>query len=291
MHIFIDESGSFAVPSTVADSVCCMAALVIPESCLDRLVAQYGGILQRWGSGGREIKGHSLTERRVARVLSWLTNFDVVLIVVAIDMGLHNDSGVTAHKRGQAQKVRSSVASPEFFETMRIEVEDMARRIDELPNPLYVQIAMLTELFGQTLQTATLHYAQTEPAALGRFAWRIDAKDRVLTEYESLWSDIVKPLLQSRSMEINLITARDLDYSAFEPFENATLQDLPTHLREPGDAPREFNSINLRRIVEDVAFCNSEFDRGVQLADVLAATFTRACRAHCVTVGNVLVRR
>jgi hypothetical protein len=281
MYIFIDESGSFVTPRDAPHSVCCVAALAIPCSCLGTVVNMYQRRLKHWNPGAAEVKGSSLSERQVDGLITALGNFDVVLTVVCIDMGLHSETGIATHKKAQETKLRESVAGPEFFESFRDDVNELASRIAQLPNQLYVQLQILTDAIARTVQTTTLHFAQTEPNTLGTFAWHIDAKDKTLQECERLWLDLVGPMLQSTSLKTPLVTARGpgFDYSAFAKFENPTAAEPPSHLK-PGmlsGASGPFNSIDTRKLVANVAFEDSRGNPGLQLVDILANAFRRAC--------------
>ena len=81
--------------------------------------------------------------------------------------------------------------------------------------PLYVQAILTIELIANVLQKATLYYAQRKPNELGRFKWVIDAKDEAITPYEDLWSKIVLPFLESRSLSEPIRLLKQADYSAF----------------------------------------------------------------------------
>jgi hypothetical protein len=81
---------------------------------------------------------------------------------------------------------------------------------------------LLTEVVSRIMRLATLYYAQRIPSTLGRFVWRVDAKDKAPTNHERLWAEIVKPLLQTMSLQSPQLTLIGADYSACERFMGAS---------------------------------------------------------------------
>ena len=100
-----------------------------------------------------------------------------------------------------------------------------------MANQLYVQSVLLTALIETILQTATLYYAQRKPHELGHFRWVVDAKGGVITPYEGLWSKMVMPFLQAKSLREPFIQLRQADYGAFAKF-CAVKAEPPRHLRQ-----------------------------------------------------------
>jgi hypothetical protein len=74
-----------------------------------------------------------------------------------------------------------------------------AAAIRALANPLFVQAYLTIELILEIPHTAINYFAQRRPDELGRFAWRIDRKDRTVTEMEKLWSMLILPFGEPRS--------------------------------------------------------------------------------------------
>lgn len=60
-------------------------------------------------------------------------------------------------------------------------------------------------------------HSQRKPNCLGLFNWSIDAKGKVITEYESLWKDIVMPYVQTKSLS-DPFQFTEGDYSFMERF-------------------------------------------------------------------------
>jgi len=112
MHIFLDESGPFAVPKGQSSSISCVAALAVPDADLPALLTRFNRIVSGWQLGGTEPKGSRLSERQMDKVLTELGNFNVVLAIATIDMGQHSQADIEAHRTGQADLIRTSADGP-----------------------------------------------------------------------------------------------------------------------------------------------------------------------------------
>jgi hypothetical protein len=147
-----------------------------------------------------------------------------------------------------------------------------------LPNQLYVQAVTLTEVVNKVIRTSTLYYAQRIPSTLGRFKWRIDAKNVVITKYEQLWKEIVSPFLQSMSLREPILQLEGADYSALARYETAE-SGIPDHLRAhvPAEAS-DVHPLDIKFLMtEDLRFAPSNRYTGLQMVDFLASAVRRAC--------------
>jgi hypothetical protein len=283
MYVFIDEAGGFQVPAR-SNQVSCVAALVIPESFAKTLFRKVRRGLDWWRVGGREVKGSQLDERKMAELIRIVRRFDVLLISVAIDMGLHTDVGISRHLHDQVRTIRAGMTG--MTNTRQREWMDrLASRMEALPNQLYVQSVLLTTVIQAVMETATLYYAQRIPKALGAFVWRVDAKDLTLTDYERLWSDVVGPFLQTRSLSSPLLQMRGADYSFFEKFCGETAQP-PPHLKgRVATSDEPFQYFEMNHVLADLRFCRSHVLTGLQVVDMLVAGIRRACNGTLQSAG------
>ena len=280
MRIFVDESGSFAVPRTSGPRMCCVAGLAASDPALERLSDLHARLLRDWKPAGGELKGRNFSERNFERVLGELQRMDVLAVVVAIDMGIQNSADIAQHRADQANLLRVSVAGDEFEGTYRDAVHAFARRTEALSNQLYVQAGLQTDLLARTIRVATMLFAQTSPSSLGTFEWRIDAKGRTIQRCERLWKDLILPSLQTVFLREPHVYVEGVgfDYSAMEHFHNPTMKEPPKHLRGALRGDREtFESSDLRKFVGDIEFVDSKRETCVQFADVIASAFCRAC--------------
>jgi len=283
MYVFIDEAGGFQVPAR-SNQVSCVAALVIPESFAKTLFGKVHRSLDWWRADGREIKGSQLDERQMADLIRVVRRFDVLLIGVVIDMGLHTDAGISLHRHQQVTTIRASMTE-KMNPRLREWIGRMASRMEVLPNQLYVQSILLTTLVKAVMDTATLYYAQRIPRTLSAFVWRVDAKDLTLTDYERLWSDVVGPFLQTRSLSSPLLQMRGADYSFFEKFCGQAAVP-PSHLKgRVAISDEPFQYFEMNRVLADLKFCRSHVLTGLQIVDMLAAGIRRACNATLQSAG------
>jgi hypothetical protein len=120
------------------------------------------------------------------------------------------------------------------------------------------------------------HYAQHLPGEPGRWDWIIDPKDIRATRYETVWPQIVCPIVQSASHRAPFMRIAELDYSAFERFQRDIPDTVHPDLRgfSPSGDGRATDLNLLMR--ESVAFPDSRDEPGLQLVDIVAGTFTKA---------------
>jgi len=281
MLIFIDESGSFVPTRNLQSSISCVSALAIPESQYERLVGKFELLLQKWGMTSEEPKGRILSESEISQTVTLLERFDVILKIATIDIGMHLPDEIAAHQQFQAAKLTENLG-PEHRPALRNQVEELQRRLSDLPMQLYVQATVMTQAADSLIQTATLRYGFTAPEELSAFKWVIDAKDDKRTEYEDLWLTLVSPWLQSNSLRDPLIQVEGGDYSCFIRSNRPDLPEPPSHLKAAvRHADGAFRSTDIKMIMQEhLAFENSSFSRGLQLADILASAFRRGCNGH-----------
>ncbi len=266
MHIFIDESGVFSNPNRKSHKVSCISSLVIPEDFYGEIVDRFESILSGWRKEGGEIKGSSLDENQISEVISFLSKYPVILNSCAIDMGLHTDSQIELHKNGQANKFVHNI-NPAQHDNVKRQLKGLKENTQKLSNQLYVQMQVLTEVIYYTIQNATLYYCQRIPETLSCFNWIIDAKDVKITEFEILWSSIIIPFLEDKSLNEPFVSTSKGDYSYFKDFEN------PPDLIDPVDQNKTLKTLSF---ITNISFKDSVSSCGLQLVDILASAISRA---------------
>ena len=283
MYIFIDEAGGFQIPAR-PNLVSCVAALLVPESISMTLFRRIRRLIRPWRSGGREVKGSQLTEEQMAQVIRTVRRFEVLLISVAIDMGLHSDAGITLHKKAQVENLLAGISAA-HSQAMQAKIESLATRMGDLPNQLYVQAVVLIQLVQVVLEVGTLYYVERIPRTLGSFIWRPDAKDVRVTSYERLWREIAGPFLQTISLSSPHPRMIGADYSAFERF-CGTLPEAPEHLRGQIARPnRPLSYVDIDLLLADLKFSASHRLTGIQIVDMLGAAIRRACNGTLQASG------
>lgn len=108
MHIFIDESGTFA-PVTGKHSISAVGALVVPDASLTKVLHRYQLLRSALLQKGDEAKGRELDEQAVDSVIQLLVNDDILFEITVIDMGLHTEPVLEESKVRQAQAITADL--------------------------------------------------------------------------------------------------------------------------------------------------------------------------------------
>lgn len=234
------------------------------------------------------MKGSSLTESEAREVLAVLSDYDVVAEAVVMDVGEHDDVEVTALKNAQADRLTAHITrdhQPGLIQDVLSLQEDIRR----LPNQLFLQVSAYWQLIPRLLETVTMYYSQRQPSELGKFIWRVDAKDRSVTSMEYVWTVLVGPVILTQSMSAPMAMVPSGDYSFYDRYNVAAPSGL--------DVKAGSFFTDLKMVLrEDFAFVDSTKDLGVQLADLLASILTRALNntlqpAGWMDLGRSFVRR
>jgi hypothetical protein len=286
VNIYIDEAGSF-IPTPRANYVSCVCGLIVPAGKEQFLFDSFLRLRTSWGKRSDEIKGSSLNENQVARVLQLLAKYDVLAEICAIYTSEVSDEGITELKGKQADALTANLG-PEHHPNLVASLKEIQERLRSTPNQLYLQNYLLTRLFDTLLRIGTGFWSQRVPSELGQFQWRIDAKDKTITEAEEIWRKLLMPYLQTGSLSDPLpqVDSPEFDYSHLEQLvmdERTEEEQSRRHLewlRQIKGVPdsQPMSAINMKAPFQDLHFCDSKDSIGLQLADIVASTFHRACK-------------
>lgn len=283
MYIYIDESGIFANPTGKKHSVSCVAALVMPEQYQKYIFKRFKHLKVSWGIGSGEPKGSKLNEEQIAYVISILNDYDVFVTACGIDIGIHTDDQITTHKQRQTENITKHV-TPEHHPNLVRQLEELRERYYQLSNQLYAQSVLLTVLVQSVIQIATLYYCQRNPFTLSCFRWVIDAKDDNLTNYEDIWSSVVMPFCESKSLSNPIAFLEGGDYSWFDRKFNADMATAPKHLQPFIKKERQnepFHAFDAKKVLsENRSFKSSDKNLGLQLADIIVNAIRRALHGN-----------
>lgn len=275
MHIFIDETGIFANPNKKDESVSAVGALCIPSRRLDSLCEKFARLKAKWGVMNGEVKGSKLNESQVRDTLHLLSKHKARAKLVLIDLGLHNDADLDAHRKRQAEGLTAELTQGHAA-SLRAELEEAQVRLAKLSLPLYVQLILITELVAEALQNFTLWHAARDGRELDAFHWIVDPKGRERVEYEKLWRLLVLGMIQSRSLAKPLFTMDGGDYRYFQRYV-MELPERPHWLPGlPSDTSGPLRYPDPRLLLEDLTYPKSEESLGLQLVDIVVTTFRRA---------------
>src|SRR5690242_9117110 len=110
MHIFIDESGTFALPAG-RNRVSVVGALIIPERRLSYIEKRYLKLRPSLPKEKGEVKGRLLSENEVDLIATMLASHDVLFEACAIDLGVHTGADITLHKSEQEKGITKNITS------------------------------------------------------------------------------------------------------------------------------------------------------------------------------------
>lgn len=216
MYIYVDESGPF-VPPRGKFRVSAVGAVVVPESQRRPLLRALQPFLAPGTTG--EVKGSTLDEATIARVLHISAGYDVFVQIAAVEMSLQTNVETRAAQEAQAQAITDGLTE-EHGSAWHTWSHELRAAMERLSPQLYIQAMSTVELLTNLIETASMYYAQRIPRELATFRWRIDAKDHVMTPYEMLWSEIIMPFAESKGMRDPTVTleAPSANYRYFERF-------------------------------------------------------------------------
>ncbi len=274
MRIYVDESGNFQ-PDGAASRFCCEVALAIPERFAPELVDRFVALRKVW-TNEPELKGSALSDDQMTAALKLLGEYDVMVEIGALDIGVHSSAHIKKFQHGQADGIMNGI-TPEHKDNARQWARQLRDEWMALSPQLMTQLYVLVLTLEAVIQDVPNYYAQRMPEELGRFDWILDPKDINPTPFEQCWQKIVFPLLQSISIETPWarVIGGPFDYSAFARFEMDIPDYLLLHLKSK--LPEDGKGLNLAKLFrESLAFPDSKGEPGLQLADIVASAFTKA---------------
>ncbi len=274
MKIYIDESGAYSIDKKQqAHSVSCVAALVIPftkENDVFRFFEQWKthpSLKNKLDKNG-EVKGSKLNEADFKSFLLGLANFDLMLEVDIIDLGLTSDIEVEKHQSAMASSHANSVTGRKTNAQFSRDI------IASLSLPNYVQMLSTSTLIHKTLETAVNYYAQRFPQELGDFQWIFDAKDNAkVNDYENTLTKIVLPLVQTYCIDRPFSSVEGFNYSYFEKYyieEKYVLEEYKKRRNENS------SFVSVSDVMQNMHFVPSHTNLGLQMVDILANCVRRA---------------
>lgn len=289
MYIFVDESGTFTTSTSApVDSWCVVVAYLSPEKDQDRLTALVAQLRKDHGDVA-EVKLHQFSEARYIRFLRDLSRLNGLVFAVALDVSLHPEVAVVAHRAAQADRVIEH-REKMIHAQARDSLTALSESIRSLPAQLYTQLQCQVELFHKVLTRATVYYSRHWPESLANLRWRVDQKDTIPTAYEIAFRTILPAVLQTKSLRDPMIQLVEGDYSFFQRYAFPAGQ-YPTYLEEHYGIESSGQGMNVGQMVrEDFQLVDSKEVSGVQVADLISSGLRRLLRggftrSHEVALG------
>ena len=270
MHIFIDESGSFATGPS-GNSLSLVGALIVPDHKLEKLFGKYGRIRIGLRKDRGEVKGKLLCEPEVARIVELARKNNCVFEAVAIDMGLESVEGLKKHRLRQAESLTRHLTK-EHQPALIAGVHDLRARLEKMSLPLYVQSQLTFQLLGNIIQVLPAYWTLRAPRETLIYHWVVDGKgvDRV-TNAEDWWSTTMLGLMQSRSFNKPMVFP---DWVDSGPFNTKFRITMPEYLQ--GHLPGVEDGIDLKLLMKESFRFSSESEPGLELVDIVTNATRRA---------------
>lgn len=269
MHIFVDESGNF-VTRPDGSSVGAVGALVMTESQVEMFERRYAQLRPMLPKHNGEVKGRLLGEADVARVVDCARRSGLLYEVTAVDLLPEHDAAVAEHRNEQCEGLTRHLTDRHKPELVS-HIHALRARLETMTPQLYIQSVATFDVLWRTLQQATLYYSLREPHALARFRWVIDAKSpNGPTNWEDWWSQVVKPMSQSRSLREPFLQFEEGDYSHLPAKE----VPIPEYLIEAVPRLEGKTGLTLASAYNEIQFSADPLP-GLEVVDVLTNAVRR----------------
>lgn len=278
MKIFIDESGVFTKSSTGNVSISCVGALIGSSARHNDIVKKYIKIrdtLPKDKNG--EVKGKSLSEVQVSKIIKMLIKHNALFEIAIIDMDVQSNEDL---EKGRIilRKNMGSKLSENTKKTMGI--ENLQSQLDAMSQQLFVQFMLTTQLVKAIIHNIPTYYCQREPKELESIEWTYDAKNKdKITDAESWWKDTVAPFLASISKSDPMCIMMSYgDYSYFDKEYGIEMQD------SYDEKKYDKMGVDMGKILSHFNF-SSEINYGLELVDILTNSVRRALSGNLQKEG------
>ncbi len=166
MKFFLDESGDFSLPpDPESHSVGIVAGIVVPEPMQNEIFCRFRAFVDELPSSAfreGEPKGCLLDYNGRAALANLFFDLDHVLICpIMLDITSLARTGEVRTKESIVKKLRKW-ASLCKHETMQIEVDHLARQVDNASLPTVLRLATWARCVMRSLQDSIIRHSQTE---------------------------------------------------------------------------------------------------------------------------------
>lgn len=294
MRIFVDESGSFAVPRNGSEGFCCVGALLVADAEWDNLAARFGQFQAISDPRCVEIKGSKLLDPTVRHVLNLLLEADAKLFVSATARFFYTDDAINNFKDRQAHYLGEHLTE-KHHPRLRQRVAELQVRMRGMAPQEFLQLYLLTRLIERILRVTPNHFGFFAPEELGAFHWLVDAKNEGRSALENCWTMIGGGLLQSAFLAEPTMMIPSIDTRAFDAAFLTEDQSWPDYLPTKKGRSSIGQVVDLRKVIsESFRFADSRSEIGLQLADIATNAFRRVVRGglpreFVPTIGDLLI--
>lgn len=275
MHIFIDESGTFAIPEGGQSSPCLIGALIVPDFRLDHLLGKYHSRRQNLPQQNGEVKGRLLVEHQVEKVVDLLRKNNCLYVAIVIDMGFETPDVIRNHRENAARGLTANLTDEHHPELVQ-SVWQLRAELEAMPDPLYVQYTLMTQLLADVVQEIPAYWSQRRMKEILTFHWVVDGKgtDKV-TKSEEWWQTTKTAHLQSKLAREPVCFP---DWIDFSEFDKKFRMKMPDYLKNT-ILPYE-DGFDLNLLFNESFRFSSSNDYGLELADIVVNATRRALKGN-----------
>jgi hypothetical protein len=270
MHIFIDESGTFA--GFHPGSISVVGALAIPDVMLENLTRKYSKFREQLPQENGEVKGRRLNEKQIEKVVTLLIRNEAVFEITALDLGLHKEAECREYQKKLGEQMLAKVAN--FREDVRPEVQKASEQILKTSVNLFLQALTTFDVLHRSIGQIAIFFAQRKPYELSTFSWIVDGKDPAkVTRWEEWWAHYAQGAVATMSKRRPALMLPDgfhADYSFFEKFN---------YVDEKGE-----KGTSLKLLLKDVRF-STKPEPGLEFVDILTNAVRRALAGNLKKEG------
>ena len=195
-----------------------LCSLALPHREVGPTRREIDRLTKEWPRRDGELKGGLLQATHLSALVEVLFRHDALVHACAIDVSREDKESLEHHKFKQCDGLTKHLTAEHHPELVD-QVWQLRRLLERMPQQLYLQSVILSDLISWASDEILSYFAQRRPRELAEFEWTIDAKDpKKITTYEKWWHDTLGPLLESHSRRepLRLVRDHDFDYRFFD---------------------------------------------------------------------------
>lgn len=296
MHIYLDESGTFAGLGQQTPAISVQGVLVLPSTRRDKLFAKYARLRQSLPQRKGEVKGFLLSDVQLIKIVDLLARNEGLFFPSFIDMAGHTLAEIEFHREHGVEALSRNLRNGHTPE-LRAGVADLQRRMAGFAPQLYAQSMVTIDLLHHAMDQMLLYHCQRNPKELASFHWVIDAKGSVgISDWEDWWSNTLVVWLQAISLTKPAVFLKSGDYSYFQRF---LFHGVPAYLEPhaPPNLDKERGvGVDLQLMFRESLRFSSDPEPGLELVDIITNALRRALNGKLpestwMHLSRLLIRR
>ena len=276
MHIFLDESGTFAFPPKGEFSPSVLGALIVPDCTIDRLFQKYERVRNRLPKENGEVKGRQLNEEQVNEVVTWVRRNQCVYEPIVIEMGRESQADIAERQLQMAAALTENLTDGHHT-TLKAQLNKLSAQLEAMAQPLFVQAALTFELLARIIHEQPAYWMQRQPKEILNFHWMMDGKAiQGVTPAEEWWDITKAGFLQSKLARKPMMAIEGYDLTAFDKkFE----MRMPQYLKDTLFPDRE-TGFDLKLLLEEHFTFSAAPEYGLELVDIVTNATRRALKGN-----------